>query len=110
MIGNVKKLVVQRYIPHATCTHCNEKDKLVANVYSEMFVLKVLPFAIGKDVTLECMNCKIAYLKSYAMSQEMRDWSIALKKNTKHPWYAYIGYGLIGLALFLAMIDEIKKL
>jgi hypothetical protein len=110
MIGNVKRLIIQRYLPETPCTHCNQNNKLVANVYSEMFVLRILPFAVNKHVTIECINCKKAYPDVYVMSDDMRYWAITLKKNTRHPWFAYIGYVLIGVGLIATAISELKKL
>lgn len=107
MIGTVKRQIACLPLPNTQCSHCNSTNNVLGTVYSEMFILKILPFATGKSVTAECSSCKKLYF-DYEMTPQMYDRAMYLKQHTKHPWFAYIGYAIIGLALIGSIFADKK--
>jgi len=106
MIGTVRREVKCLPLPDTKCGHCEQDNTLMARIYSKMFVLKVLPFAMGKEMMVECVGCKKAYTAEWDMPPHIWENANQVKQQARHPLYAYIGYALMGVAMFIAIVKQ----
>jgi len=105
MIGTVNRLTAQESLKNIACDHCKETNSLEAKIYSTIFVLKILPFVNGKIATVECKSCKKAY-DNYSIPNNLHSRIELLKSETKHPWFSYIGYILIGFFIVVGLLGK----
>lgn len=105
MIGTVNRLTNQETLKNIACNHCKENNSLEAEIYSTIFVLKILPFVNGKTAIVKCKSCKKAY-DNYSMPNDLYSRVELLKKESKHPWFSYIGYVLIGFFLIIGLLGK----
>lgn len=109
MIGVYNRLIHTQKINNTECSSCGETTNLIVNVYSKFFLLKILPFAMGKYATVDCEKCKKHYTSIYDLKPKAIDKVEDVIINTKQPWYLYIGYVLIGLIFVMAIFNGGKK-
>lgn len=106
MIGTVKRLITEEKISNECCPNCQELNTLIAKVYSNIFVLRILPFVYGKTTTVECTKCKKMYLNFYELPDKIKDKVIEIIKDAKHKWFTYIGYILIAFFYLLSLFTR----
>jgi len=85
------------------CNNCNSEKSLfiqVNKMYVHLFWIPFIPLA--KKTYSVCTHCKQS-LKSNEMPPDLQKKSYQIKKNTKTPWWYFIGCILIGcILLFIA--------
>jgi len=104
MIGTVKKKIHTQQLHGITCSHCNRLDTVFVHIYTTMFILKILPFATGKDMGTECISCKKAFDSEYTMPPPIWLKANDIKAQKSNPWYTYIGYAFLGLIILIALL------
>jgi phage FluMu protein Com len=109
MIGTIKKQTASQSIRNAECPECKASDSLYAVVYSKIFILRILPFASGKQSEVRCANCKKVYETVWGLPAHIADQAYILQHKVRHPWYAYIGYVLMAAIIIGAMISKINR-
>ena len=100
IFGTGSRLLFQFLIAQK-CAHCNSADTVHIYVFQKYFHVFWIPFfPIGQRIASQCTFCK----QVLEVNQMPASYSEALqdaKQQSKTPWWAFIGVGLIGL-LFLA--------
>ncbi|WP_299114774.1 hypothetical protein [uncultured Winogradskyella sp.] len=107
MIGTTKRLITEEKVKNSSCTHCGEENSLMVKVFSKMFMLKVLPFAIGKSTELYCSNCKKAYGPNDTLDPTTKRRIDIIKDDAQHAWFLYIGYAFFALVLLVAIFKDL---
>ncbi|MCT4630169.1 hypothetical protein [Winogradskyella sp.] len=103
MIGTSKRFITEEIVKNSSCTHCNEQNTLMVKVFSKIFILKILPFVLGKSTELSCSNCKKAYSTKDTLDATTQRRIDIIKDDAQHAWFLYIGYVFIAVAMLAAM-------
>jgi hypothetical protein len=77
-------------------------DVMVLSNYAYFFVIPVCP--VGKEANIICKKCG---LKRYGSSFDSRLISEyeTVKKKYRHPWFTYIGVGIIAIPLLVWILS-----
>jgi hypothetical protein len=106
MIGTAKKLIHVEEIPNEICPDCQAQNRLFAKIYSKVFILKVFPFAYGKEATVECYACKRFHPFVVYLPHGIQDKVATIMGRAKHHWAGYVGYALIGFLVLFVILRQ----
>jgi len=107
MFGVGKRLIADEVIKKTACEKCNTEESLNVKVYSKFFMLKILPFALNREIYVSCTSCKRFETNLAIFPKRTKDRIEAVTDDAKHPWYLYIGYFVIAIGvLFGLMLKE----
>ena len=104
MLGVAKRLIVDENIKRTACDKCNTEESLNVKVYSKFFMLKFLPFAFSREIYVSCTSCKRFETNLAIFPKRVKDRIEAVTDDAKHPWYLYIGYFVIAIAMLLVLM------
>jgi len=107
MIGTAQRKIAEEKVKNSNCPHCNESNTLVATVFSKFFMLKILPFAMGKTTEVNCSHCKKDF-RGERLEVSIQRRVDVIKDDAKHPWFLYIGYAFIALAFIVGLAADKK--
>lgn len=106
MIGIGKRLIADETVKRTTCDKCNAEDSLTVKVYSKFFMLKILPFAINREIYVDCSSCMRVESNIAAFPRRTQDRIEAITDDAKHPWYLYLGYIIIPSLILIALVAK----
>ncbi len=91
------------------CQHCQTKDALEIYTFSRYAHLFWIPlFAYKKEAVTQCNHCK-QVLNKKDFSADILSSYAEMKANIKTPWWQFIGLGLIGVLVALAINDSAEN-
>ncbi|WP_046758531.1 hypothetical protein [Kordia jejudonensis] len=106
MIGVGKRLIADETVKRTACDRCDTEESLTVKVYSKFFMLKILPFALNREIYVDCSSCKRVESNIAVFPRRTQDRIEAITDDAKHPWYLYLGYVIITGALLIGIIAK----
>jgi len=106
IFGWQEKKINMLSVQDHSCNNCNAENSLCIQVnksYLHVFRIPFIPLA--KKVYSVCKHCKQS-LNENELPPDLQTKSYKIKKNTKTPWWYYLGLSLLGLT-FLPIASSI---
>ncbi|MES2487374.1 MAG: hypothetical protein V4581_15690 [Bacteroidota bacterium] len=88
------------------CTACEAQNSLQMHIYQRYGHVFWIPFVpSGKTAATQCNRCHAVLQQAYFPDTYMTEY-LRLKKESKTPWWAYAGLGLLVIAIASAIIID----
>ena len=105
IFGTGSRLLLQFLIAQK-CAHCNSAETVHMYVFQKYFHIFWIPvFPIGQRTVSQCTFCK-QVLEPNQMPESYSEAFNDVKQQSKTPWWAFIGLGLIGLFMLVAIFSK----
>ncbi|AXG69040.1 hypothetical protein KORDIASMS9_01259 [Kordia sp. SMS9] len=101
-----ERLIADEIVKKTSCDRCNTEESLNVKVHSKFFALKILFFAYGKKVRIECTSCHRIEKDADAFPRRTKDRIEAVLEDAKHPWFLYSGYVVFPIFLILGLMNK----
>jgi hypothetical protein len=95
------------------CPSCESDqwaDVMILSNYMYFFVIPIFP--VGKEANIFCKKCGLKRYGASFDSKLISDYN-EIKKHYHHPWFTYIGVGIIALPFviwgIMTIIGQISK-
>ena len=88
------------------CGNCSNANTVYMYVFQKYFHLFWIPvFPIGQRTVSQCTFCK-QVLEPNQMPDSYSDDFYNVKAQAKTPWWAFIGLGIIGFFILIALFSK----
>ena len=89
-------------LPGATCPACSTRDSLSLSVFSRYAHIYWIPlFPYSKPAVVQCGHCQQAW-DAKALPAHLQEPVLALKKETRAPWWHWSGLALMVVGIAVA--------
>jgi hypothetical protein len=106
IIFGIRSSLLLQFLIASKCVHCNNAETVHIFVFQKYFHVFWIPFfPIGQRTVSQCTFCK-QVLETNQMPESYHEALIDVKQQTKTPWWAFIGVGVIGLLFIVSLFSK----
>lgn len=108
ILGEFKKELNTKKLATIPCESCGE-EQLYVKVTSKFFVFGLPVFPTGKEVEIQCRQCKKHNHFHYKIQKSAADRIQRIVDESKHKWYSYLLLIIIGIGSVFVLINNTKE-
>jgi len=106
LIFGIRSTLLHQFHITQKCGNCNNAETVNMYVFQKYFHIFWVPvFPIGQRTVSQCTFCK-QVLETNQMPASYSDALSDFQQQTKTPWWAFIGLGIIGLIFLVGLFSK----
>jgi hypothetical protein len=111
ILGEFKREIATQKLTNVPCESCGA-EQLYVKVFSKFFVFGLPAFPTGKDIEIQCNQCKKRNAMNFRTQKSAADRVQRIVDQSKHKWHSYLLLMIIGVGsvfVLLTKTDEFKQ-